>query len=450
MITELAIAGLATYIYRRVKHSKDYKSINELENKWMASMIGAGIKNKSEEENTFEIIEIAQKDYGYDCKIQIPYGISFDKLESLLPTIQTNLNAICELDKDKFDTYATLKIINNPLNNIKYDVIKTEPYELFLGFKYTGEPYKINMLEDTHLLIGGIRGSGKSRLQFIALTTLLKNHNDNEVEIYLMELLKKDLKKFKDLPQVKMFCDTLEDSRIMIDRIGRMIEKRSEKIDAFSCENIFEYNKIAKIKMKYVYIFADEYSLFMTEDSDSDDEKECKEDILSVVKKIAKLGRSVGIFFISGLQRSTVTEINSLVKSQMCRCSFAQLSERDSENIIGITDAKGLKPQECILFTGHKYIRLKTPYIDNLIINSTLQINQKQTKDEPTEKTILHGGWRIPTAEEWNRIKDTIPEFTYIKEEEKVPTGQMEAPKKQSRRRNNGVIPLSEVLKNAK
>lgn len=449
MITELAIAGLTTYFYRRAKHNKAYKSINELENNWLATMIGAGIKNKSEESNTFEIVEIAERDYGYDCKIQIPYGISFDKLESLVPTIQTNLNCICELNKDKFDTYATLKIINNPLNNLKYEVVETQPYELLLGFTYDGKPYKINMLEDTHLLVGGIRGSGKSRLQFIALTTLLKNHNDNEVEIYLMELLKKDLKKFKDLPQVKMFCDTLEDSRVMIDRIGKIIEKRADKIDAFNSENIFEYNKIAKIKMKYVYIFADEYSLFMTEDSDSDEEKECKEDILSVIKKIAKLGRSVGIFFISGLQRSTVTEINSLVKSQMCRCSFAQLSERDSENIIGITHAKGLKPQECILFTGHEYVRLKTPYINNSIINSTLGINQKQVKEEPTEKTILHGGWHIPTAEEWNQIKDTIPEFTYVKEEKKVPTGQMEAPKKTTKRKS-GVIKISEVLKNAK
>jgi hypothetical protein len=231
----------------------------------------------------------------------------------------------------------------------------------------------------------------------------------------------------------------------MLSRIEKMIEKRADKIDALGVENILDYNKLSKTKMKYVYIFADEYSLFMHEDSDTDEEKEAKEEILSVIKKIAKLGRSVGIFFISGLQRSTVTEINPLVKSQMCRLSFAQLSERDSENIIGITDAKGLQLQECILFTGHEYVKLKTPYINNSMINTTLGIKQEQVKEEPKEKIIIHGGWHIPTAEEWKTLRDTLPEFIYVKIEEKPPVGQMDAPKRPGRKKKSGVKPLKEV-----
>jgi DNA segregation ATPase FtsK/SpoIIIE, S-DNA-T family len=449
MITELLIMTATTYGYRKIKSSFTHSGEKELKNRWLASMIGSGVKNKNENEETFEIVDVKETQYGYNCKIQIPFGLSYDKLESLLPTIETNMASMCELSKDKFDTYATLKIINNPLNNLQYEVPKTKAYELFLGYKYTGESFKLNMLEDTHLLIGGIRGSGKSRLIFIILTTLFKNHNENEIEVYLMELLKKDLKKFKDMPQVKMFADTITDSKLMLNRIENMIEKRSDKIESLGVENILEYNKISKAKMKYVYVFSDEYSLFMKDDSDSDIEQEEKDNILDTIKKLAKLGRSVGCFFISGLQRSTVTEINSLVKSQMCRCSFTQLSERDSENIIGITDAKGLKPQECILFTGHEYVRLKTPYIDNSIINTTLGINQVQVKDTPQEKTVLHMSWHRPTQEEWNQIKDTITEVTYVKEEVKIPTGQMDAPKKTSKRKN-GVIKMSEVLKNAK
>lgn len=446
MITELAIMGLTTFAYKKVKSIKVHKEERKLMAKWLATMIGAGIKSKDEKESTFEIVDINKRDYGFNCKVQIPFGISEEKLESLKPTLETNLNCLCEIEKDKFSPYANLKIIDNPLNNLNYQVIETKPYELFLGYKYTGEPYEINMLDNSHLLIGGARGSGKSRLMFLILTTLLKNHNENEVEIYLMELLKKDLKKFKDMKQVKMFMDSLADSKVMLERIERMIERRAEKIDSFGVENIYDYNKISKTKMKYVYIFSDEYSLFMAEDSDSEDEKEQKDKILSVIKKIAKLGRSVGIFFISGLQRSTITEINSLVKSQMCRCSFAQLSQRDSENILGITDAYGLKKQECILFTGNEYIHLKTPYIDNFIINSTLEINQS-TK-EPTEERIIRGGWHIPNASEWLQVKDTIPEVIYVKEEIKSPVGQLEAPKK--RNKKSGIIKLSEVLKIAK
>lgn len=448
MISEIVIAGVTTYGYWKIRNGRKHKEERNLIAKFEAVMEGAGVKNKSEQENTFEIVEITKKDYGFLAKIQIPFGKSYDELEKLKPTIETNLQSIIEIKKDKFDTYATLKIINNPLNNLAYQVISTQPYEIFLGFTYDGKPYKLNLIEDSHLLIGGIRGSGKSRLQFIILSTLLHNHSENEIEVYLMELLKKDLKKFKDMKQVKLFVDTLIDSKIMLERIEKMIEKRAEKIDSLNCENIKDYNKIAKIKMKYVYIFADEYSLFMEEESDSDIEKEYKQAILSVVKKIAKLGRSVGIFFISGLQRSTVTEINSLVKSQMCRCSFAQLSERDSDNIIGITDAKGLKKQECIVFTGSEYVWLKTPYIDNKIISETLGIREKPV-EEVKENSIIRGGWHRPTPEEWENIKHDIPEVTYVKEAKKPPIGKMEAPKKRNRKKS-GLIRLSEVLENAK
>jgi hypothetical protein len=446
MISELAIMGLTTAAYRKIKSVKEHKEERKLMAKWLAAMIGAGIKNKDDKEHTMEIVDIDKKDYGFNCQVSIPFGLSQDKLESLKPIIETNLNCLCEITRDKFSPYTTVKVIDNPLNNLTYKLVETKPYELFLGYKFTGEALKLNMLEDSHLLIGGIRGSGKSRLQFIALTTLLK-HTTNEIEVYLMELLKKDLKKFKDMKQVKMFMDTLQDSKVMLERIEKMIEHRADKIDSLGVENILDYNKLSKVKMKYVYIFSDEYSLFMAEDTDSEEENEQKDKILSVIKKIAKLGRSVGIFFISGLQRSTITEINSLVKSQMCRLSFAQLSQRDSENIIGITDAYGLKKQECILFTGNEYIHLKTPYIDNKMINETLGINQ--SIKEPTKEKTISGGWHIPSPSEWLQIRDTIPEVTYIKEEIKAPIGQLEAPKKQSRRKS-GVIKLSEVLKNAK
>jgi hypothetical protein len=434
--------GLSTYAYRKRKYNATHKSEREIMEKFKAAMIGAGIKNNMEETSTFEIVSIDKKDYGFNCQVSIPFGISTDKLESLKPVIETNLNALVEIEKDKFRPYASLKIIDNPLNNLTYEPIETKPYELFIGFKYDGIPYKINMVEDSHLLIGGIRGSGKSRLQFIALTTLLHNHNEDEIEVYLMELLKKDLKKFKDMNQVKLFMDEIMHCKIILEKIDKMIEKRAEKIDAMNSENIFEYNKIAKNKLKYVYIFADEFSLFMKDESDSEEEQERKVIIEAVLKRIAKLGRSVGIFFISGLQRSTVTEINSLIKSQMCRCSFAQLSARDSENIIGITDAYGLKAQECILFTGHEYVQLKTPYIDNGIINGILGINQKEEKLEETQnKIVLRGGWHNPTAEEWKSIRDSIPLANVLEKQE--PAGQLQAPK-----RNKGhVIPLSEVKK---
>jgi hypothetical protein len=370
VIIEFGIAAGLVYGVKWIKNSKQ----REVNRQFIEIVQESGIENKSG--IGYELHHINKTKYGYSAIIYIPKGMALKELEKIKEAIQINMKCLVEITHDKFKDYANVKIITNPLNNLKYKVEETKPYELLLGYKYTGESYKLNNNDDTSILIGGIRGSGKSRLESIALTTLLKNHDETEIEIYLLELLKKDLRKFRNMKQVKFFADTLKDSKIILEKIEKMLTTRSEKIDAFGCENIYDYNKKAKIKMKYVWIFADEYSLYMEEPDDTEEEKQYKASILGTIKTIAKLGRSTGIFFISGLQRSTVDNINSTVKSQMCRLSFAQLSELDSNNIIGIPDAKGLNKQECILFTGNEYVYLKTPYIDNKIINETLGIKE--------------------------------------------------------------------------
>lgn len=383
MYTEIALWTLGCYGYYKYKTRQE----REIIKKWNKLMVGANIKNNEDEKRTYKIKKIQKENYGYYCLVSIPSGLSFKKLYDLKEVIDDNLKCICELSKDKFNNHIHMKLIINPLNNLKFTPFKTNPYELFLGYNFIGEPVLLNQNKFPHLLIAGTTGTGKSRLVFIILTNLIHNHSNKEIEIYLTQVRKRDLKHFIHCKQVKFYASTMEQTRIMFNRLCTLISRREETIYKSHCDNIEEYNKISRQKMKYIYICVEEFSFYMPDSSDNKEEKKIKEKCLSFLKNIILTGRAVGVFVIAAVQKTTVDNIPSTIKSQMTRVSFRQMSDVNSINAIETTDAVGLENQEAILFTD-KHIKFKTVNIDKNIIKNNIKdsIEHSSVNKIPIEK----------------------------------------------------------------
>jgi S-DNA-T family DNA segregation ATPase FtsK/SpoIIIE len=440
MITELALFGLVGYGYYRNNHKDEL----QIKDKWDKIMVGAGIKNKQEDNKTYLITKISRTAYGFNCRVNIPDGLSFERLESMRKTIEDNMKCLCEFTKDNFSNYAYMKIITNPQNNLTFKPVKSKPFELLIGYDYSGKAIFINMNKFPHLLIGGVTGTGKSRLNFIILTNLIHNHNEKEIELYLTQVRKKDLKHFKNCNQVKWYAEDLQDTKLMFQHVDRLIQRREDIIEKAGAENIDEFNKISKIKMKYDYVFAEEFSFYMPDASDNEDTAKLKAETLGYLKNIILSGRGVGVFVITSVQRTTIDNIPSTIKSQMSRITFRQMSDLNSINIIECGDAVGLQNQEAILFTN-EYKKIKTPFIDKNIIHENIKYslpdNQQVKVQEKVQDNVVRSfKWHIPTKEEWKEIKDSIPLINAP--ELMKPIGQLPRAKKNKK---NGVISLSEV-----
>ncbi|MEW9093920.1 MAG: FtsK/SpoIIIE domain-containing protein [Clostridiaceae bacterium] len=441
MYTEIALWGLGCYGYHRLKT----KGEREIKKKWNKIMVGAGIKNKEDKARTFEIKHIETTRYGYLCKVSIPAGLNFKRIEELKPTIEDNLKCLCEVTKDRFSNYINIEIIINPLNNLKFTPVKTKPYELFLGYDFTGKPVVLNQNKFPHLLIAGTTGTGKSRLVFVMLTNLIHNHSNKEIELYLTQVRKRDLKHFRYCKQTKFYATTMEETNIMLERLCKIIERRENIIDKAGCENIEEYNKIARQKMKCFYICAEEFSFYMPDPSDTAREKEQKEKALSYLKNIILTGRAVGGFVITSLQRTTVDNIPATLKSQMARVTFRQMSDINSINAIESTGAVGLENQEAILFTN-THTKFKTVEINKYIIKESIKDSSKDIVQEKVQDAghSFNYSWKIPSLEEWKQIKDNIQLMNVPEKLE--PIGQYNPPKKIFKKK--GVVSLEEVRNN--
>ena len=116
--------------------------------------------------------------------------------------------------------------------------------------------------------------------------------------------------------------------------------------------------------------------------------KQLKNKCWTNILTIVKAGRAAGVHFLSVTQRSTVANIPSEVKSQMCCITLRQRSKRDSENIIEDSGATKLKERECLVFSSQGLDMVKVPSIDE-----DYEILQKYVKEiivpnRPQEKII--------------------------------------------------------------
>lgn len=427
MVVELTAIGTLAYL---INYLSKYKERN-LKNNFEEIMIKTGIKNRKDE--TFNIKDIEETSYGYIAYLNNVPGLSVEHLNSKINIIEDNLNAIVNIEKDRFKNYIKMQVVNKDLSRFKFEPVKCELNKLYIGKDFKGENYFIDLNKDSHILIGGATGTGKSFLLASILTNLIYNNSD-KMDMYLLQICKSEISAFEECTCVKESCYNIERCTDSIINIVRELEYRSELFKKYGIRNITQWNKHNKNNyMKRIIVVLEEISFFLGDD------------LMEYVIKLAKAGRSVGIHLISCVQRSTATNIPPDLKSQMTRITFKQKSSIDSNNIINTPDAVKLKQQECIIDGNSDYSIIKTPWIDEDYVLLHKYVNEikipgPEEKEEikTFKKDFKKIGNKIRTTEEVE-----IVDVEEIKELGSHTFKCIGAPKEKSKKRK-GVISMEE------
>lgn len=350
--------------------------IFKLTNQWKEIMAQTNTYNQ--EYLTFTLSHIQKENYGYKCRIYAPYGLSFDELEKLKPIIEDNLSCIFLYNKKKMHNFVTTTIVLEGFggNDIIYTPPKISPYEVYLGKAIDSNDVVISSKEVSHFLLSGSNGSGKSRMLDCMLTTLIYNCNEQQIELYLVQISKNDLIIYEDAIQCRAFCENLDQAEIMLNHIIEKMKERDNLIKPmrkdFKGSNITDYNKLhPQNKLSICWIIFDEMASLMNKSGNTEVVKKQKDRIIAMVEEIARVGRALGIFLGCCLQRPKADSLSPDVKAQAnLRISFAQNNEKSSE--IAMDDGKvavGLDERVAVYScraTGYDFV--KTPYIDDDII----------------------------------------------------------------------------------
>lgn len=131
-LTATALGG-AYYILTKDKRAaaKRKQEIKETWNKVMSGLPNSNSSNKEDE--TYNIINIFIKEYGFNAIVSIPTGKDFVSLRKLLPVLEAayGANIILELSKNKKTGYMRVHILNGPYTISDKDKIYFKWYKTF-------------------------------------------------------------------------------------------------------------------------------------------------------------------------------------------------------------------------------------------------------------------------------------------------------------------------------
>lgn len=269
---------------------------------------------------------------------------------------------------------ATIDIYTNKLtDDYKYKPIELKPYELLVSYDNHFEPIIANMHDQTHVLIGGTNGSGKSVLLQCMLINLIVTQS-NKIDIYISNKTKSpDFRYIKNTSSVKGYVETIAETSKLLDYIMDLYNQRLAIINKHDCDNVIDYNKKFKSKqMNIIYIVIDEFAQYFPDNED--DEYNDKKYSCNQLKKMSEILRKAGIYLLISTQRPDTNSISPSMKCNLkTKIAFSQLNQASSLVMCDNANALvGLPNREFLYTAGSEQVYGRTLYLDKKMIQEYL------------------------------------------------------------------------------
>lgn len=182
----------------------------------------------------------------------------------------------------------------------------------------------LDFIRQTHLLIAGTTGSGKSVVINNIIYTLLYK-SPKEVKLILIDPKKVELIQYKELPHTLAYASEQADIINTIKNAVALMEQRYK---------MMQKQGIKKSREADLYIIIDEYADLITTS---------KKDTECLICRLAQLGRAARVHLIIATQRPTRDIITGQVKVNIdSRLALRVPTAQDSRNIINIKGAENL------------------------------------------------------------------------------------------------------------
>lgn len=278
-------------------------------------------------------------DYGYVLRMSLPPGLSTKDIEKHQISIEQYFNHAVKISYDNHNLF--IEVYEIELENLVLFpmFVKKKGIEFPIGIEYGGKENTVDLSElETHMMIGGSSGSGKSTVIRTIITWLILSG----VNLHLIDLkYGVEFAIFRNSKFVKTFAKTRKEAYQLLCAVDCEVVRRYNMFYDNDCVNIKEYNKKFKVKLPYEVIVIDEFADLQNEKAS-----------IELVEEISAKARACGIHLIVATQRPDSEVFKGRIKAN-CLCVLGLKAKNDVNSRIiidhnGLEDLKGL---------GHAIIR---------------------------------------------------------------------------------------------
>ena len=386
--------------------------------------------NKSEINDTIQIIKNTLSDHGVDTSIENYISGPSVTMYQLKPgwvdgeeTKRVKVDQILRREKDLALALGSPNIRFEPvvdgiqdimgieIPNISPNIVdfreviedkKTDHlFDLFslpapMGKGMNGETIIVDIAKMPHLLVAGSTGSGKSVFINSIISGLISHKSPNEVRMILIDPKRVELTPYSSIPHLytdEVIVDTEKAAKVLAGTVNEMMY-RFKIMEKSGVKNITEFNNKMNNshKMWNILVVIDELADLMLQAGN---------EIERLIVRLAQLGRATGIHLVVATQRPSVDVVTGLIKANFpSRVSFAVMSQIDSRTVLDSIGAEKLIGKGDMLFSpidSPQMKRIQGVFLNekdiSMIINQWSGINEYEleTLSLEEEKHINNG-----------------------------------------------------------
>ena len=340
--------------------------------------------------------------------------------------------AFTSVDKDSFDyqLFGVYELKNTWLQQACFDYLKGMPVQMkhdkderhevsseeyismyssfgdlsvSVGQKEDGTPieFLLDTVSHVHAFVLGQSGSGKSVFLHSVLIELVKKYHPSDLCLYLLDfkLGGVEFNRYRDIKHVKALLVDNSDIQITLEilrDLSNQMRERGKMLREAGVSNIKEYNqKYPNEHLPQILFVADEcHELFNMQGRGS---RMVKQEIQTIITKIAKEGRSQGVHLLLATQTLAGAEIsneilNNITDHYLLKCSIA-----DSEKMVRDSSRITANQQVGQVFYHHteSQYQFQSTYMPKEQLDKTIQDIVGKTSDMPSNGQFYFSGAQI-------------------------------------------------------
>jgi S-DNA-T family DNA segregation ATPase FtsK/SpoIIIE len=264
--------------------------------------------------------------------IQPSLGVKRVKILKLLPEFRAHLeNSSVEFISNEDE--PSIQLIIPKVSTIDFDSSNTHNLLFKLGVDLYGQDINFDFRKNTHVLIAGTTGSGKSVAIHNIVCSLINANTSDDLKLVLVDPKRVEFVAYRALSHLLTpVCFEFQDSFNAFSILEAEMDARYRIFDEKAVKNLDDYNALGH-KLPRIVCVVDELADLMLKDRDGE--------MRVKIVRLAQLARASGIHLVLATQRPTVNVVDGLIKANIpTRLSFKTISAIDSKVILDESGAE--------------------------------------------------------------------------------------------------------------